>query len=105
MENEINMNYSEYSEQWKKNILDGGRYVKFEYLAEYGSKQPFCALELKKVGGGEVAKFIIALEKILENLKKEYPMEYALGKMLVKISAESVTIQTDKNKKENKKDE
>jgi len=79
---------AEYERQRKELILKEGNYAKIEIIVpkiENQNKQgtqPVISTELAKVGMQEVSMLLLALENTFETMKKKFPMEYMMAKVM-----------------------
>ena len=79
---------AEYERQRKELILKEGNYARIEIIVPKIEKenkegtQPVISTELAKVGVQEVAMLLLALENTFNTMKKKFPMEYMMGKVM-----------------------
>lgn len=99
MENNIKIDYEEYEKQRREMILKEGKYCRAEVLLAKDDNMPIVNVELKAVKSHDVAKLCLSLEKLLEYMKKTYPMEYMMGKRMFKTKNLGEYKEEDKNGK------
>lgn len=77
----VRVDHEELHKQSKEAILKSGHYCLFELILPLEG-QAFCQLEAKNINRPTMVNFIADLESTLEDIKKEYPMEAMLAKLI-----------------------
>lgn len=76
---EMEIDEKEMVKQLRKRIIKSGNYTKIELIVG-DEMMPYTHVQVH--GDGEIlSKTFIALESLLEQLKKQYPLQYLYGKL------------------------
>lgn len=101
MENneKIEIDYKELEKQRRDMILKEGKYCRAEILLGRNDNMPIVNIELKHVKSQDVAKLCVSIKELVNHMKKQYPLEYMLGKQMFK--TKNLGNYNEENKEEN----